>query len=68
MAEPQAWRRSSRCQGSACVEVATTEQTVHVRHSADPDGPKLVVSREVWAAFLERVKQGDFDQPIDGNG
>ncbi|MER7397558.1 DUF397 domain-containing protein [Streptomyces sp. NPDC000151] len=47
------WFKSSYSgsEGGACVEVATTPTTIHIRDSKDPDGPQLAVTPEAWAAF-----------------
>ncbi|MEV5831336.1 DUF397 domain-containing protein [Spirillospora sp. NPDC052242] len=44
-----AWRKSSYTgpNGGDCVELASFPETVAVRDSKDPDGPKLVVNRAV---------------------
>ncbi|MFI1954261.1 DUF397 domain-containing protein [Streptomyces xinghaiensis] len=49
-----AWFKSSYSgsQGDSCVEVAITEQTVHVRDSKDTTRPAFTVGREQWASFL----------------
>ena len=55
------WRKSS-CgggNGGQYVEVATNlPGLMAVRDSKDPDGPKLVVSREHWKEFIEEPKSG----------
>lgn len=55
------WRRSSRSgsggEGDECVEVAGTGAVVAVRDSKDPDGPKLIFTRTVWAAFVAEVQE-----------
>ena len=58
---PTAWRRSSRCEGGNCLEVAETEAGIAVRDSKRPDGPLLRFSRLEWAQFLDGVKDGDFE-------
>ncbi|KNE80409.1 MULTISPECIES: DUF397 domain-containing protein [Streptomyces] len=49
-----AWFKSSYSgsQGDDCVEVAITEQAVHVRDSKDTTRPAFTVGREGWASFM----------------
>ncbi|MDT9684235.1 DUF397 domain-containing protein [Streptomyces sp. TRM76323] len=49
-----AWFKSSYSgsQGDDCVEVALTEQAVHVRDSKDTGRPALAVGREGWGRFV----------------
>lgn len=54
------WHRC-KCDGGACVEVATTGNAVMLRSSADPDGTPVTLSRDEWQAFLASVKEGTFD-------
>ena len=48
------WRKSSYSgQSGNCVEVARNlPGLVAVRDSENPDGAKLVISRETWRVFL----------------
>ncbi|MFE0878601.1 DUF397 domain-containing protein [Streptomyces smyrnaeus] len=48
------WVKSSYSgdDGPACVEVAATSGTVHVRDSKDVAGPQLTVAPTTWAAFV----------------
>ncbi|TYB48626.1 DUF397 domain-containing protein [Actinomadura chibensis] len=52
------WRKSSYTgpNGGDCVELASEADTVAVRDSKDPDGPKLFVSRRAFAALLGDLK------------
>jgi hypothetical protein len=57
------WRKSGRssAQGN-CVELARLPgDGVAVRNSRDPRGPALVFTDAELVAFLEGVKDGDFD-------
>ncbi|MFI1438842.1 DUF397 domain-containing protein [Streptomyces fructofermentans] len=49
-----AWFKSSYSgtQGDDCVEVAVTEQAIHVRDSKDETRPHFIVGREGWAHFV----------------
>jgi predicted secreted Zn-dependent protease len=56
------WHRSRACESGACVEVATTSDTVMVRSSANPRGIPVTMSRDEWQEFLAGVKSGAFDR------
>ena len=53
------WRTSS-CStgGQECVEVAQAQENCLVRDSKNPDGTRLAVSCQTWAAFTRRIKDG----------
>lgn len=55
------WRKSSySAQDGNCVEVATNlPDVVAVRDSKDPEGPVLVVTADVWQAFIGQVRAGE---------
>ena len=57
------WRKSSRSQFNACVEVRFLGESVPLRNSRDPDGPVLVFTAPEWDAFVAGVKRGEFDRP-----
>ncbi|MBQ1163278.1 DUF397 domain-containing protein [Streptomyces sp. A73] len=48
------WVKSSYSgdDGPACVEVAATPGTVHVRDSKNKPGPQLAVTPTTWAVFV----------------
>ncbi|MEU3346061.1 DUF397 domain-containing protein [Streptomyces sp. NPDC006700] len=48
------WFKSSysSAQGDDCVEVAVTEQAIHVRDSKDVTRPSFDVDRDGWARFV----------------
>jgi hypothetical protein len=54
------WFKSgySTAQGDNCVEVAVTEQAVHVRDSKDVERPHFAVDRDGWAQFLRFAARG----------
>jgi predicted secreted Zn-dependent protease len=58
-----AWRRSSRCTNSGCVEVAVLEHLIAVRDSKQTQSPVLTFNIEEWRTFIEGVKAGEFDGP-----
>ncbi len=51
------WRRSSRCNGGQCVEVARLGDEVMVRDSADPDRI-ITVSAGNWQQFVSGIQAG----------
>lgn len=53
------WRRSSYCEGGACVEVRATAGRVEVCDSKSPSGPVLTFTVADWAAFLAAVQAGE---------
>jgi hypothetical protein len=53
------WHKSSHSSANGqCVEVAPVAGTIAVRDSKNPDGPKLIFTRQAWVAFVEDVKRG----------
>lgn len=68
----ESWRKSSRCgasntcvevaarsacsNDSNCVEVGHAAGVVLVRDSADPDGPRLAMSRRTFAGLVAAIK------------
>ncbi|MEV0053424.1 DUF397 domain-containing protein [Saccharopolyspora shandongensis] len=57
------WRKSSRsAQGSECVEVGATAEFAAIRDSKNPAGPALLIAPGTFAAMLQAVKAGRFDQ------
>lgn len=49
-----AWIKSSysSSDGPECVEVATASDTILIRDSKNPDGPRLTFAPTIWADFL----------------
>lgn len=53
------WRKSSHSGtqgGSECVEVGRLPRAIAFRDSKNPDGPKLVMGRDEFAALLATLK------------
>jgi hypothetical protein len=59
------WRKSTRSgQDGQCVEAATNlPGIVPVRDSKDREGGTLMFTSEGWAAFVDGLKNGEFDLP-----
>jgi hypothetical protein len=55
-----AWRKSSRCGSSSCVEVAQVGDQYLVRDSKNPDQTALTFTADEWTAFVAGVEAGDF--------
>jgi hypothetical protein len=57
------WKKSSRSSGDGqCVAVATLGQdAVGVRDSKDPNGPVLVFTAAEWVAFVDGIRDDEFD-------
>jgi hypothetical protein len=54
-----AWRKSSRCDTSACVEIATADDAVLMRNSTIAHDV-LSLPVDAWRSFVAGVKRGDF--------
>jgi len=57
-----AWKRSSWCGTSSCVEVASLGGAVAVRDSKSADSAVLLYTPDEWRAFIVGVKAGEFDE------
>ena len=57
---PLDWRRSGRCSGGNCVEVAKDGDRVLIRDSREPGRRPLQISSADWAAFVGGIEDGDF--------
>jgi hypothetical protein len=55
------WRRSKRCDTSACVEVAADDRVGLLRDSKDP-GSVLTFGIESLRAFIAAAKDGRYDR------
>jgi len=51
-----AWRRSSACESTTCIEVAVIGKCIGIRDSADTaDRATLLFSQRGWLLFITRV-------------
>lgn len=55
------WRVARRCNGGECVRIAVNGDAIVLGDTKRPDGPVMFYSRAEWAAFVEGIRQGDFD-------
>ncbi len=61
------WRKSGRSNASGnCVEIAKLPEGtgIAIRNSRNPDGPTLVFTNDEIAAFVDGVRDGDFDDLV----
>ncbi|MEU9442410.1 DUF397 domain-containing protein [Streptomyces sp. NPDC048304] len=59
MSDQLKWSKSSysNSEGGACVEVAPTPATIHIRDSKTaPAGPELHVPAPAWSAFIAALR------------
>jgi len=57
------WHKSSFSGSGGCVEVLITERSIAVRHSKAPDAEQLTFTPTEWEAFIDGVRDGQFDLP-----
>ena len=52
------WRKARRSteNGGDCVELASANSLIAVRDSKDPDGSKVIVSRDEFRRIVEALK------------
>ena len=54
------FRKSSRCSGGNCVEVARDGDQYLIRDSKRPEVAPLAFTKDEWVAFVEGVNAGEF--------
>lgn len=54
------FRKSSRCSGGSCVEVAKDGDQFLIRDSKRPGVAPLAFTKDEWVAFVEGVNAGEF--------
>ena len=56
------WRKSTRSGNqSNCVMVRSSDRTVQVKDSKDPEGPVLTFTHDEWRTFVRGAADGEFD-------
>ncbi|WP_019632825.1 DUF397 domain-containing protein [Actinomadura atramentaria] len=52
------WRKATRSgdNGGNCIEVASVPETIAVRDSKDPEGPRLLLPRDEFRTFAAVVR------------
>jgi hypothetical protein len=61
MSDQLKWSKSSysNSEGGACLEVAPTPATIHIRDSKTaPAGPELRLAAPAWSAFIAALRPG----------
>lgn len=59
------WLKASASAGCGmCVEAAAHPEGIAVRHSLTPEDGAILYSRDEFRAFLDGVKNGEFDHLI----
>lgn len=54
------WVSPAMCGLGACLETNITKKHVLLRTTSEPE-KEIVVTKEEWEAFIESVKQGQYD-------
>jgi hypothetical protein len=57
------WRKSTYSAVNGCVEIALLDGMVAVRDSKNQQGQALVFTPVEWQAFVDGVRDGQFDLP-----
>jgi hypothetical protein len=57
------WRKSTASADGSCAEVAVGAGVIYIRNSRQADGPFVEFEPREWSAFLEGVRNGEFDLP-----
>ena len=55
------WRKSTYSAVNGCVEVAFMHGQVAIRNAQDPQGQALLFTPTEWRAFIDGVRDGQFD-------
>lgn len=55
------WRVARNCSGGSCVRVAPSQDMILIGGSKHAGDLVLPYDHDEWAAFVQGVKDGDFD-------
>ena len=55
------WRKSTYSGINGCIEIGFINRHVAIRDSKDPEGRFLLFTIAEWSAFLDGVRDGQFD-------
>ncbi len=55
------WRVARNCNSGACIQIASHGEQIVIGDSKNPAGPILTYTRSEWAAFVDGIREGDFD-------
>ncbi len=55
------WRKASASGEGGCVIVAAHDGGIALSDSKSPDAPVLLYTQLEWVAFLDGVRNGEFD-------
>lgn len=61
MALTESYTKSTFSGNCGCIEVKSTDGTIYVRDSKSPDTAPLAFTRVEWQAFLDGVRNNEFD-------
>jgi len=61
LSEGKFFKSSFSGDAGQCVEVRITKQNIAVRDSKNPEADIMVFSNDEWNAFIQGVKNGEFD-------
>jgi hypothetical protein len=59
-----AWRVARDCDGGSCIRVAPHAGMILIGDTKNPDGPVLSYSHAEWVAFVNGIRQGDFEDLV----
>jgi hypothetical protein len=61
---PAAWRKSSKCANTECLEVRREQDMILLRDSKSPQTPPFRYTTAEFRAFLDGAKAGEFDDLV----